>query len=103
MLKKPGLSIGDLAKATDIQVGTIRWYEHVGLLLALPRTAGNYRSYGSEHLNRLSFIRRSRDLGFSIGDIRALLALSDERDRDWARLMASPDITSPRSSARSPI
>src|SRR6266852_4451874 len=86
MPKKTGLIIGDLAKATDTKVATIRWYERVGLLLAPPRTAGNYRSYESEHLNRLSFIRRSRDLGFSIEEIRALLALSDKRDRDCSEV-----------------
>jgi Cu(I)-responsive transcriptional regulator len=75
------LKIGDLAKATDTKVETIRYYEHVGLLAAPARTAGNYRAYRAEHLNRLSFIRRARDLGFSIDQVRTLLNLSDQKQR----------------------
>ena len=75
------LKIGDLAKATDTKVETIRYYEHVGLLAAPARTAGNYRAYSAEHLNRLSFIRRARDLGFSIDQVRTLLNLSDQKQR----------------------
>ena len=75
------LTIGNLANATDTKVETIRYYEHVGLLSAPARTSGNYRAYNPEHLNRLSFIRRARDLGFSLAQIRELLSLSDQRDR----------------------
>src|SRR3546814_16335978 len=60
---------------------TIRYYEKIGLLPAPDRTAGNYRSYSATHLGRLSFIRRARDLGFSIEQVRDLLGLSDQRDR----------------------
>src|SRR5207253_9968509 len=75
------LTIGDLAKATDTKVETIRYYERIGLLAAPARTSGNYRAYAAEHLNRLSFIRRPRDLGFSIEQVRTLLDLSDQRQR----------------------
>ncbi len=75
------LSIGDLGRRTATKVETIRYYERIGLMPAPGRTAGNYRAYGPEHLNRLSFIRRSRDLGFSQDRIRDLLDLSDDRDR----------------------
>lgn len=75
------LSIGNLAKVTRTKVETIRYYERIGLLGAPARTAGNYRAYNAEHLNRLSFIRRARDLGFSIEQVRALLDLSDQRER----------------------
>lgn len=75
------LTIGGLGRRTDTKVETIRYYERIGLLPAPARTAGNYRTYGAAHLNRLSFIRRSRDLGFSIDQIRALLDLADQRDR----------------------
>ena len=75
------LTIGDLAKATDTKVETIRYYERIGLLPSPARTRGNYRSYTSEHLSRLSFIRRARDLGFSLSQVRELLNLSDQRDR----------------------
>jgi DNA-binding transcriptional MerR regulator len=74
-------TIGDLAKATDTKVVTIRYYERVGLLPTPSRTPGNYRSYRVEHLHRLGFIRRARDLGFSLSQVRALLGLADEGDR----------------------
>jgi Cu(I)-responsive transcriptional regulator len=75
------LSIGDLAKATDTRVETIRYYERINLLPAPGRTPGNYRSYSPAHLNRLSFIRRARDLGFSLSKVRTLLGLTDQRHR----------------------
>lgn len=75
------LTIGDLARATQTKVETVRYYERIGLLPAPARTQGNYRSYTSDHLRRLSFVRRSRDLGFTIEQIRALLDLADQRDR----------------------
>jgi Cu(I)-responsive transcriptional regulator len=78
------MKIGELAKATATKVETIRYYEQKGLLAAPARTSGNYRSYGEEHLARLSFIRRARDLGFGIEQVRALLDLSDDRTRDCA-------------------
>lgn len=77
----PGLSIGKLAKATGTAVETIRYYEKIGLLPDPPRTAGNYRSYGPGEVSRLSFVRRARDLGFGIGQVRALLELADDRQR----------------------
>ena len=78
------MKIGELAKATGTRVETVRYYEQSGLLPAPARTQGNYRSYGGEHLARLSFIRRARDLGFSIEQVRALLDLSDDQTRDCA-------------------
>jgi DNA-binding transcriptional MerR regulator len=75
------LSIGDLARTTGTKVETIRYYERVGLLPPPPRTGGNYRAYGTMHLVRLSFVRRARDLGFPIGQIRALLDLAEQRER----------------------
>jgi Cu(I)-responsive transcriptional regulator len=78
------LAIGDLAKTTGTKVETIRYYERIGLLPAPARTSGNYRAYGGEHLARLSFIRRSRDLGFPLEQVRALLGLADDRKQDCA-------------------
>ena len=75
------LTIGNLAKATDTKVETIRYYERIGLLPAPARTRGNYRSYSPEQLGRLSFIRGARDLGFSLPQVHALLSLSDQRRR----------------------
>ena len=75
------MKIGELAAATGTKVETIRFYEKSGLIPHPERTDGNYRSYGAEHLQRLSFVRRSRDLGFSLDDVRELLALADNRDQ----------------------
>ena len=75
------LGIGDLARATGTKVETIRYYERIGLLPEPPRTEGNYRAYGDRHLARLSFIRRARDLGFSVQNVRTLLDLVDQRDQ----------------------
>ncbi len=80
------LAIGELAKATDTKVETVRYYERIGLLPKPGRTSGNYRAYGGAELGRLSFIRRARDLGFPIEQIRALLDLSDDRSRDCATI-----------------
>jgi DNA-binding transcriptional MerR regulator len=68
--------IGDLAKQAGVKVVTIRYYEQAGLLPACERTAGNYRVYAQEHLQRLNFVRRCRELGFSLEQIRDLLLLS---------------------------
>lgn len=76
------MTIGALAEATGTKVETIRYYERIELLPPPARTGGNYRAYGPDHLARLSFIRRSRDLGFSIEAVRGLLRLADEKDRD---------------------
>ena len=74
-------SISDVARATGMKVETIRYYERIGLLPSPARTAGNYRAYIRPHLERLSFIRRGRDLGFSLGAVRELLRLSDDRQQ----------------------
>lgn len=76
-----GMSIGKLAKATGTAVETVRYYEKIGLLPDPPRTSGNYRSYGPEEVARLSFVRRARNLGFGIAEVRSLLDLADDRRR----------------------
>jgi Cu(I)-responsive transcriptional regulator len=75
-------TIGHLARATGTKVETVRYYERIGLLAAPGRTEGNYRAYGTEALSRLSFIRRARDLGFSIDQVRDLLDLAGQAQRD---------------------
>lgn len=82
------LTIGHLARETGTKVETVRFYEKSGLLPAPSRTEGNYRSYDMAHLKRLSFIRRARDLGFSLDQVRALLALSDDRNQSCAAVDA---------------
>ena len=76
------MKIGELSRATGTNIETIRYYERIGLLPAPARTDANYRSYGTEHRSRLSFVRHSRDLGFTIDEIRSLLDLSDHPGRD---------------------
>jgi DNA-binding transcriptional MerR regulator len=68
--------IGDLAKRTGVKVVTIRYYEQAGLMPVCRRTTGNYRVYAREHLERLRFVRRCRDLGFSLEQIKDMLLLS---------------------------
>jgi Cu(I)-responsive transcriptional regulator len=75
------MNTGELARAADTNAETIRYYERIGLLPAPPRTTSNYRNYSTKHVDRLTFIRRSRDLGFSIDQIRTLLDLADQKDR----------------------
>jgi Cu(I)-responsive transcriptional regulator len=72
------MKIGDLARSTGTKVETVRYYEKIGLLPPPARTAGNYRDYRSDHLARLSFVRRARALGFTLEAVRDLLALSDD-------------------------
>jgi Cu(I)-responsive transcriptional regulator len=86
MNAKSGLGIGDLAKGTGTKVVTIRYYEQIGLLPLPSRTAGNYRTYRSEHMSRLRFIRRCRDLGFTLDQIRDLLRLSSRKDAECAEV-----------------
>ncbi|SIO52139.1 transcriptional regulator, MerR family [Bradyrhizobium erythrophlei] len=75
------MNIGELARAADTKAETIRYYERIGLLPAPPRTPGNYRDYSAEHVSRLAFTRRARDLGFSIDQIRTLLDLADQKEQ----------------------
>jgi len=84
------IAIGRLSKHTGTNIETIRYYERVGLLPVPPRSSGGYRLYSTNHLKRLNFIRRARALGFSIGEIRTLLRLADERKRpcDEVRVVA---------------
>ena len=74
-------SIGELSKATGVKVVTIRYYEHMKLMPEPARTEGNYRIYGREHLHRLQFVRRCRDLGFTLDQLRDLLRLSVQSRR----------------------
>ncbi|HLV84752.1 MAG TPA: helix-turn-helix domain-containing protein [Devosia sp.] len=68
--------IGELSRQTDVKVPTIRYYEQIGLLPEAPRSEGNRRLYGKTEVERLRFIRHSRELGFEIEDIRELLGMA---------------------------
>jgi len=83
---KERISIGDLAKGTGTKVVTVRYYEQIGLLPVPSRTAGNYRTYSNEHMRRLRFIRRCRDLGFTLDQIRDLLRLSSQKNEGCAEV-----------------
>lgn len=74
------LSIGQVAQQAGVAIDTVRYYERNELLAPAGRLASGYRRYGNSELRRLRSIRRAKGLGFSLDDIRALLALSDERD-----------------------
>lgn len=82
------ITIGRLSAATGVKIETIRYYERAGLIDPPARTEGNYRSYGADDVARLGFIRRTRDLGFSLEEIRALLDLAGQRDRDCGEVDA---------------
>lgn len=77
----PGLRIGDLAERTGTNTPTIRYYEEIGLLPRPGRQEGNQRRYGNEDVRRLTFIRRCRDFGFSIDQVRTLTSLVQDRSR----------------------
>lgn len=72
-----GLTRGELARTTGCNIETIRYYEKTGMLPDPPRTGAGYRVYSADHVARLRFILRARELGFSMEDIRGLLGLED--------------------------
>lgn len=71
------LQRAELARRTGCNLETIRYYEKIGMLPAPPRSRAGYRTYGQEHVKRLRFILRGRELGFSIEEVRGLLGLVD--------------------------
>ena len=71
------LTIGALSRRTGVNIETIRFYERIGILEKPPRSAGGHRIYRQEQLMRLGFVRRSRELGFSLEEVRRLLQLVD--------------------------
>lgn len=82
----PGLSRGSLAKNAGVHSETIRYYEKIGLMPDPPRSSGGHRMYNQEHTKRLSFIKRSRELGFTIKEIFGLLDLVDGGDYTCAEV-----------------
>jgi MerR family transcriptional regulator, mercuric resistance operon regulatory protein len=70
------LSIGELSRRSGVNIETIRYYERIKMMPAPPRAASGRRIYGPAETRSLAFIRRSRELGFTLEEIRALLALS---------------------------
>lgn len=80
------MTIGALGEATGVGAETIRYYERIGLLPEPARTAAGYRLYEPEHIRRLNFIRRGRELGLSLDAVRELLSLASDRLRSCARI-----------------
>ena len=76
----------DLARLTGCNLETIRYYENVGVMPEPPRTSKNYRTYDDTHVARLRFVMRSRDLGFTLEEIRDLLGLGDGALRTCAEV-----------------
>jgi len=73
----PGFTIGNLARAAGVSVETVRYYERRGLLERPVRRGSEYREYSDSDVERLRFIRRAKDLGFTLAEIRALLPAAD--------------------------
>lgn len=74
------VTIGTLSERTGCKIETIRYYERIGVMNRSPRSAGGYRLYGTEDLKRLNFVRRARELGFGLPEIRALLDFADRKN-----------------------
>jgi len=79
------IQIGELSRRTGCNIETIRYYERIGLMPAPPRR-GRYRSYSGGDVDRLGFVRRARELGFTLDEVRALLALAAGGDATCAEV-----------------
>lgn len=78
--KTRGYAIGEMSRRTGVNIETIRYYERIKLMPKPDRTSGGNRQYNQDQLKRLSFIKTSRELGFSIDEIRELLEMVDRQD-----------------------
>lgn len=74
------IGIGELSKRTGVNIETIRYYERSGVMPRPPRTSGGHRAYTKDFVKRLTFVSHSRQLGFSLEEIRSLLGLVDGSD-----------------------
>ncbi|MBI5258801.1 MAG: helix-turn-helix domain-containing protein [Burkholderiales bacterium] len=81
------LTIGPLARRTGCSVPTIRYYEQIGLMPAARRRASGHRVYDAGAEERLAFIRRCRDFGFPVEQVRELVALSQSSERDCSETL----------------
>ena len=84
--RNQGFTIGVVSKRSGVKIETIRYYEQEGLLPEPPRSEGGHRQYDERQLRRLTFVRRSRELGFSVEQVRSLLALVDDKTHTCAQV-----------------
>jgi MerR family transcriptional regulator, mercuric resistance operon regulatory protein len=85
---KPEFAIGALARASGVKIETIRYYERIRVMPPPERSAGGYRLYTADHLKRLTFVRRGRELGFTLDELRRLLQLVDGHSYTCAEVRA---------------
>ena len=83
------MKIGELGQRAGVGIDTVRYYERAGLLPQPRRLASGYRAYGDDDVRRLRFVRRAKALGFTLPEIRELLALSGRREDDMGGLKAA--------------
>lgn len=87
------LTIGKVARAAGVNVETVRYYQRSGLVPEPPRPAGSVRRYSEETVARLRFIKRAQELGFTLAEIRRLLALGDPQNCGKARALAAEKLS----------
>jgi len=86
------MSIGELSRKTGCKIETIRYYEKTGLMPAPPRSEGGHRVYAEDHLKRLIFIRRGRELGFSMEQLKGLLSMMDAKRLSCGEVAAEVEV-----------
>jgi MerR family mercuric resistance operon transcriptional regulator len=87
------LTIGKVARAAGVNVETVRYYQRSGLVPEPPRPAGSVRRYSDETVARLRFIKRAQELGFTLAEVRRLLALGDPQSCAKARALAAEKLS----------
>ena len=87
-----GLTIGKVAKLSNVGVETIRYYQREGIVEEPPRVDGGFRTYPRETVQRIRFIKRAQDLGFSLGEISELLSMKAQKNGACGKLREKVDL-----------